>query len=190
MLMRYADRRGFTVGAAATVKGAHRFSVSGSNPYRVLKFEQGIHRAHHVPDSEPLGRIHTSTAVVRLVDRDSDAPAQAESVQPERVRTYDYPQGHSKTIGSVWSSPTYQPSSMAAWKTSRLRSKPTKIRSDSRPRGPRPRASHRRRLLVQDRCDSAGYCFATGICSLLAARVTLRSNDTTTEPVCLAVASR
>ena len=93
MLMRYPDRRGFIVGSQSIVEDAHRFSVSGSNPYRVLKFEAGIHRAHRVPDSEARGRIHTSAAVVRLFDGDASARALTDGIEPERVRTYDYPRG-------------------------------------------------------------------------------------------------
>lgn len=93
MLMRHADRRGLTVGSPSMVGDAHRFSVSGSNPYRALRFEAGIHRAHHVPDSEDRGRIRTSTAVVRLLDSHPRTPELAEGIQPDRVRTYEYPRG-------------------------------------------------------------------------------------------------
>lgn len=68
----------------------HRLRVK---PGPVLRFEEGIHRAHHVPDEEISGRIHTSTAIVRLLDGDPAAASVASWTRVERVRTYNYPEG-------------------------------------------------------------------------------------------------
>lgn len=40
------------------------FSVKGTDVYKDLKFESGVHRVQRVPKTEAQGRIHTSTATV------------------------------------------------------------------------------------------------------------------------------
>ena len=40
------------------------FVVQGSQAYRYLKFESGIHRVQRVPDTESSGWLHTSAASV------------------------------------------------------------------------------------------------------------------------------
>ena len=40
------------------------FSVKGTDIYKELKFESGVHRVQRVPKTETQGRIHTSTATV------------------------------------------------------------------------------------------------------------------------------
>lgn len=39
-------------------------SVKGTDVYKELKFESGVHRVQRVPKTETQGRIHTSTATV------------------------------------------------------------------------------------------------------------------------------
>jgi peptide chain release factor 1 len=43
------------------------FSVSGSNVYRDLKYESGVHRVQRVPATEGSGRVHTSAASVAVL---------------------------------------------------------------------------------------------------------------------------
>ncbi|MEO6882982.1 MAG: peptide chain release factor 1 [Bacteroidia bacterium] len=40
------------------------FNVSGINAYGKLKFESGVHRVQRVPQTETMGRVHTSAATV------------------------------------------------------------------------------------------------------------------------------
>jgi peptide chain release factor 1 len=40
------------------------FSIEGSNVYKDMKYEMGVHRVQRVPETEKTGRIHTSTASV------------------------------------------------------------------------------------------------------------------------------
>ncbi len=40
------------------------FSIKGTDVYKDLKFESGVHRVQRVPKTEAQGRIHTSTATV------------------------------------------------------------------------------------------------------------------------------
>jgi peptide chain release factor 1 len=43
------------------------FSVEGDSPYRLLRFESGVHRVQRVPRTEASGRIHTSTVTVAVL---------------------------------------------------------------------------------------------------------------------------
>jgi peptide chain release factor 1 len=43
------------------------FAVRGSDAYRNLKFEAGVHRVQRVPATESQGRIHTSTVTVSVL---------------------------------------------------------------------------------------------------------------------------
>lgn len=43
------------------------FKVTGESPYKLLKFESGVHRVQRVPATESQGRIHTSTATVAVM---------------------------------------------------------------------------------------------------------------------------
>ena len=38
--------------------------ISGENAYGILKFESGVHRVQRVPNTETMGRVHTSAATV------------------------------------------------------------------------------------------------------------------------------
>lgn len=40
--------------------------MSGTAVYSKLKYESGVHRVQRVPQTETQGRVHTSTATVRL----------------------------------------------------------------------------------------------------------------------------
>jgi len=43
------------------------FMVEGSGAYSRFKFESGVHRVQRVPETEPQGRIHTSTVTVAVL---------------------------------------------------------------------------------------------------------------------------
>jgi peptide chain release factor 1 len=43
------------------------FNVSGTDVFRRLKYESGVHRVQRVPATEAQGRIHTSTATVAVL---------------------------------------------------------------------------------------------------------------------------
>ncbi len=46
--------------------------LSGTNVYRQMKFESGVHRVQRVPDTEASGRIHTSAATVAVLPEVED----------------------------------------------------------------------------------------------------------------------
>jgi len=43
------------------------FTVTGTDVYKRLKFESGVHRVQRVPATEASGRIHTSTSTVAVL---------------------------------------------------------------------------------------------------------------------------
>ncbi|CAL8088606.1 unnamed protein product [Orchesella dallaii] len=42
-------------------------NITGSNVYKLLKYEGGVHRVQRVPKTEKSGRIHTSTSTVAIL---------------------------------------------------------------------------------------------------------------------------
>ncbi len=47
-------------------------SVKGTDVYRVMKYESGVHRVQRVPVTESQGRVHTSTATVAVMPEVDD----------------------------------------------------------------------------------------------------------------------
>ncbi|MGN6553958.1 MAG: peptide chain release factor 1 [Verrucomicrobiota bacterium] len=43
------------------------FQIAGTDVFKRLKYESGVHRVHRVPATEAQGRIHTSTATVAVL---------------------------------------------------------------------------------------------------------------------------
>ncbi|MFI5218659.1 MAG: peptide chain release factor 1 [Bacteroidia bacterium] len=73
MYTRYCERRGwktelmdYNAGTAGGFKEIV-FSVKGSGVYGVLKYESGVHRVQRVPETEQMGRVHTSAATVAVL---------------------------------------------------------------------------------------------------------------------------
>jgi peptide chain release factor 1 len=67
MLIRYAERRGFTTEPLSIGDGKYTFAIKGDGAYSVFKFEGGTHRVQRVPETESQGRVHTSTATVAVL---------------------------------------------------------------------------------------------------------------------------
>ncbi len=73
MYTRYADAQGWkveTMDASPSDLGGYKeiiFAVTGSNVFKRLKYESGVHRVQRVPATEAQGRIHTSTSTVAVL---------------------------------------------------------------------------------------------------------------------------
>ena len=73
MYTRYAEKKGWKVEAmdsSPSDLGGFKeviFSVTGTDVYKRLKYESGVHRVQRVPATEAQGRIHTSTATVAVL---------------------------------------------------------------------------------------------------------------------------
>ena len=73
MYTRYAEARRWkveTLDSSASDLGGLKeviFNVNGTDVYKRLKFESGVHRVQRVPATEAQGRVHTSTATVAVL---------------------------------------------------------------------------------------------------------------------------
>lgn len=73
MYSMYGDTKGFKTEVLSvndTELGGYKeisFMISGEGAYSRLKFESGVHRVQRVPETESMGRIHTSTVTVAVL---------------------------------------------------------------------------------------------------------------------------
>jgi peptide chain release factor 1 len=73
MYSKLSDSRGWklsVLSATASNMGGFTnisFMVSGDGVFSFLKYESGVHRVQRVPETESLGRVHTSTASVLVL---------------------------------------------------------------------------------------------------------------------------
>ena len=73
MYTRYAESRGWkveTMDSSPSDLGGFKeiiFGVTGTDVFKRLKHESGVHRVQRVPATEAQGRIHTSTATVAVL---------------------------------------------------------------------------------------------------------------------------
>jgi peptide chain release factor 1 len=70
---KYADSRGWKIqpmSSSVSERGGFKeviFLITGTDVYKQLKFESGVHRVKRVPVTEASGRIHTSTVTVAVL---------------------------------------------------------------------------------------------------------------------------
>jgi peptide chain release factor 1 len=73
MYQRYAERVGWkteTLDLSPSDKGGVKemiFQVNGTDVFKKLRYESGVHRVQRVPATEAQGRVHTSTATVAVL---------------------------------------------------------------------------------------------------------------------------
>jgi peptide chain release factor 1 len=73
MYTRYAETRGWkveTLDSSHSDLGGYKemvFQITGTDVYKRLKYESGVHRVQRVPATEAQGRIHTSTCTVAVL---------------------------------------------------------------------------------------------------------------------------
>ena len=73
MYTRYAEARGWkveTLDSSPSDLGGYKeviFQITGTDVYKRLKYESGVHRVQRVPATEAQGRIHTSTCTVAVL---------------------------------------------------------------------------------------------------------------------------
>jgi len=83
---RYAETRGWRVqvmSSSGSDRGGFKemiFLISGSDVYKQLKYESGVHRVQRVPVTEANGRIHTSTVTVAVLPEAEEVDVQ---IDPE-----------------------------------------------------------------------------------------------------------
>ncbi len=70
---KYADSRGWKIqpmSSSMSERGGFKeviFLITGTDVYKQLRFESGVHRVKRVPVTEASGRIHTSTVTVAVL---------------------------------------------------------------------------------------------------------------------------
>ena len=73
MYLRYAENVGWKTSilssSSNSIGGFKEViaSIEGKNVYGKMKYESGVHRVQRVPETEKMGRVHTSTATVAVL---------------------------------------------------------------------------------------------------------------------------
>ncbi len=73
MYMRYAETAGWkteTLDLSPSEKGGLKeivFQINGTDVFKKIRYESGVHRVQRVPATEAQGRVHTSTATVAVL---------------------------------------------------------------------------------------------------------------------------
>ncbi|OGZ60798.1 MAG: peptide chain release factor 1 [Candidatus Spechtbacteria bacterium RIFCSPLOWO2_01_FULL_43_12] len=95
MYTRYAQIKGWKVGIIEEnkselkgIKGA-MFEITGKGVYSALKNESGVQRVQRIPETEKMGRIHTSTASVAVLPKAKpiDIEIRPEDIKVETFRS-------------------------------------------------------------------------------------------------------
>ena len=79
---KYADARGWKIqpmSSSMSERGGFKeviFLITGTDVYKQLKFESGVHRVQRVPVTEANGRIHTSTVTVAVLPEAEEVDVQ------------------------------------------------------------------------------------------------------------------
>jgi len=93
MYQRYSEKRGWRfsiVDTSRTSLGGLKSAVAeiiGSDIYKNMKYESGVHRVQRVPETEKSGRIHTSTATVAVLPEAEEVDLEI-SPSDLRIDTY------------------------------------------------------------------------------------------------------
>jgi len=88
MYSRYAEARGWkleSLDSNPSDLGGFKeiiFEITGSDVFKRLKFESGVHRVQRVPATEAQGRIHTSTATVAVLPEAEEVDIE---IKPEEI---------------------------------------------------------------------------------------------------------
>lgn len=73
MYILYAEKQGWNVSQISSSENAiggykeAAFEIRGKDCYKLLRYETGVHRIQRVPETEKMGRVHTSTASVAIL---------------------------------------------------------------------------------------------------------------------------
>ena len=94
MYTRYAEGRGWkfeNLDSSASDLGGYKemiFQITGTDVYKRLKYESGVHRVQRVPATEAQGRIHTSTCTVAVLPeaQEVDVELKPEDLEITRCR--------------------------------------------------------------------------------------------------------
>ena len=88
MYTRYAETRGWKIeplDSSPSDLGGFKeiiFQVTGTDVFKRLKYESGVHRVQRVPATEAQGRIHTSTATVAVLPEAEEVDVE---IKPDEI---------------------------------------------------------------------------------------------------------
>lgn len=88
MYTRYAEGRGWKIedlDSSPSDLGGYKeviFLITGTDVYKRLKYESGVHRVQRVPATEAQGRIHTSTCTVAVLPEAEEVDVE---IKPEEL---------------------------------------------------------------------------------------------------------
>ena len=88
MYCRYAETHGWkveTMDSSPSDLGGFKeiiFQINGTNVFKRLKYESGVHRVQRVPATEAQGRIHTSTCTVAVLPEAQEVDVE---IKPEDI---------------------------------------------------------------------------------------------------------
>jgi peptide chain release factor 1 len=88
MYTHYAEARGWkfeSMDSSPSDLGGYKeiiFQISGTDVYKRLKYESGVHRVQRVPATEAQGRIHTSTCTVAVLPEAEEVDVE---IKPEEL---------------------------------------------------------------------------------------------------------
>lgn len=89
MYSRYAQKRGWDTVLLSESKNDHGgykevvFEINGESVYKKLRYESGVHRVQRVPETEKVGRVHTSTASVAVLPQAGEVDIE---VRPQDIK--------------------------------------------------------------------------------------------------------
>jgi peptide chain release factor 1 len=93
MFTRFAERNGWKheiIDSNPTGLGGFKevvFEVNGTNVWKYMKFERGVHRVQRVPDTEASGRVHTSAVTVAVLPEAQEVDVEIK-MDDLRIDTY------------------------------------------------------------------------------------------------------
>lgn len=95
MYRRFAEKKGWKIIPLHESKsdlGGYKeviFEISGKHAYQTLKHESGVHRVQRIPETEKLGRVHTSTASVAVLPKacETDVEIKPQDIKVEFFRS-------------------------------------------------------------------------------------------------------
>lgn len=89
MYKHFAEKRGWEVIIISESKSDLRgykevvFEINGGGAYKMLRLESGVHRVQRVPETEKIGRVHTSTASVAVLPKANEIDVE---VKPQDIK--------------------------------------------------------------------------------------------------------
>ncbi|MBI2028786.1 MAG: PCRF domain-containing protein [Candidatus Levybacteria bacterium] len=88
MYVKFATQKGFKVESVDENVVKISAASTSSDPFKLFKFEAGVHRVQRIPATEKRGRIHTSTATVSVLPEleDIDLHINPEDIEFEAFR--------------------------------------------------------------------------------------------------------